>query len=196
MHRPGCVDATPTPGGTLDVFARLMAAALVGGALGANRKLREKPAGVRTHALVALGSALAIVTSIAVAGPDAGAVTRAVQGVLAGVGFLGGGVILKGVANQANIRGLTTAASVWVAASLGIACGAGQWPVALIALGLTLLVLVVGGPIERRLQRVAGRRVAAGVRAPPAERGDGERQRRPAADKAPDEAREADAGRR
>lgn len=173
-----------------------MAAALVGGALGANRKLREKPAGVRTHALVALGSALAIVTSIAVAGPDAGAVTRAVQGVLAGVGFLGGGVILKGVANQANIRGLTTAASVWVAASLGIACGAGQWPVALIALGLTLLVLVVGGPIERRLQRVAGRRVAAGVRAPPAERGDGERQRRPAADKAPDEAREADAGRR
>jgi putative Mg2+ transporter-C (MgtC) family protein len=179
------MDWSAIPGGVGEAFLRLSAAALVGGVLGANRRLREKPAGVRTHALVSLGSALAIVTSIAVVGPDRGAVTRAVQGVLAGVGFLGGGVILKGVTQQAYVRGLTTAASVWVAASLGVACGAGLWLLALIALALTLFVLIAGGPVERRLQRAVRRRTPAGVR--PAgderderdERGDGDQRRRP-----------------
>ena len=83
------------------------------------------------------------------------------QGIIAGVGFLGGGVILRGSDadtvepghHRKKVRGLTTAASVWVAAALGIACGAGQWPSALIALGFTLLVLVVGGPLEGAIHR-------------------------------------------
>jgi putative Mg2+ transporter-C (MgtC) family protein len=175
------MDWSSTPGGPLEAFARLATATVVGGALGANRRLREKPAGVRTHALVSLGSALTIVTSIAVAGPDVGAVTRAVQGVLAGVGFLGGGVILKGTSQQESVRGLTTAASVWVAATLGVACGAGQWRVALLALGLTLFILVAGGPVERRLQRAARRRLPAGVRSAWQERSSQDRRGTPAA---------------
>jgi putative Mg2+ transporter-C (MgtC) family protein len=145
------------PGGLHEVFFRLAAATLIGGVLGIDRKLRQKPAGLRTHALVSLGAALATLTSIGIAGSDSGAVTRGIQGVLAGVGFLGGGVILKGAAHHGHVRGLTTAASVWVVATLGVACGAGQWAMALFALALTLLVLIAGGPLERLLQRLVRR---------------------------------------
>lgn len=152
-------------GGILSVVVRLGAATLIGCALGINRDLRDKPAGLRTHGLVALGSALATVTSIQLAYAngtlDGGAVIRAVQGIIAGVGFLGGGVILRGSDadtvepghHRKKVRGLTTAASIWVAAALGIACGAGQWPSALIALGFTLLVLIAGGPLEGAIHR-------------------------------------------
>ena len=166
-------------GGVVSIVFRLGAATLIGCVLGINRDLRGKPAGLRTHALVALGSALVTVTAIQLAyaggAVDGGAVLRAVQGIIAGVGFLGGGVILRGGADDAmtgrvagspplrtggggghhrkEVRGLTTAASVWVAACLGIACGAGQWPSAVIALVLTLFVLVAGGPIEGAVHR-------------------------------------------
>ena len=148
-------------GGITSVVVRLGVATLIGCILGVNHDLRDKPAGLRTHGLVALGSALTTITSIQLAYAngtlDGGSVIRAVQGIVAGVGFLGGGVILHvsgsddgepGWQFRKRVRGLTTAASVWVAAALGIACGAGQWPSALVALALTLLVLVVGGPLE------------------------------------------------
>jgi putative Mg2+ transporter-C (MgtC) family protein len=82
--------------------------------------------------------------------PDTGSVLRVVQGVITGIGFLGGGVILRDQTSQ-NVTGLTTAASIWIAACLGIACGAGQWQVALLAVSITLAVLIFGGPIEQAI---------------------------------------------
>jgi putative Mg2+ transporter-C (MgtC) family protein len=139
---------------TTEILLRLGTATVAGASLGLNRKLRGKAAGLRTHALVALGAALAMLVSEVVAGSDHGAVTRAVQGIVAGIGFLGGGTILK---SRTGIRGLTTAASVWIAACVGLACGAGLWVAAAIAVGLALVVLVLGGPTEKAVRRVAGR---------------------------------------
>lgn len=143
----------------LDVLVRLGAATLIGAALGLNREIRGKPAGLRTHALVALGTSLVTLTGIVLAGHDgeidSNAVSRVIQGIVAGIGFLGGGTILKSDSGD-HISGLTTAASLWVVACLGIACGVGLWQMALVALVLALLVLVLGEPVERALHRVLG----------------------------------------
>jgi putative Mg2+ transporter-C (MgtC) family protein len=108
---------------------------------------------MRTHALVSLGAALITLISLELvtAGRqvDSAAVLRTIQGIMAGIGFLGGGVILRDDSHQ-SVHGLTTAASVWVVASLGIACGAGQWLTAVMALVLTLSVLIFLGRIEKR----------------------------------------------
>jgi putative Mg2+ transporter-C (MgtC) family protein len=138
-----------------EVTLRLTAAALTGAVLGVNRKLRGKAAGLRTHALVALGSALAVVTGELVVGTDRGAITRVIQGIIAGIGFLGAGAIIKQGA-ATTVRGLTTAATIWLAASVGVACGAGLYQATLVALGLALLVLVIGGPIESLVRAVLG----------------------------------------
>ena len=141
-----------------DAFIRLGVATLGGALVGVNRELRGKPAGMRTHALVSLGAALVTFSSVYLAQhgiggvPDSNAVTRTMQGIIAGVGFLGGGVILK-TSDSRTVRHLTTAASLWVVACLGIVCGAGQWPLAGAALTLTLLVLVIGGPLEGSIRR-------------------------------------------
>jgi putative Mg2+ transporter-C (MgtC) family protein len=144
-----------------EVLLRLAIATVIGAALGLNREIRGKPAGLRTHALVALGTALVTLTGIALAGHDgefdSNSVSRVIQGVVAGIGFLGGGTILKSDSGE-QISGLTTAASLWVVACLGIACGVGLWRIALIALGLALLVLVAGEPLENALHRFLGRR--------------------------------------
>lgn len=142
---------TPT-----DLALRLASAVLVGGAIGLNRDLRGKPAGVRTHALVSLGSAVVtvIAANAGAATADVAAVSRVMQGIITGIGFLGAGVILH--PDQGRVRGLTTAASIWVVAALGIACGmADWWPLGLGA-GLTLLVLVAGGPLERAAHLLVG----------------------------------------
>lgn len=154
----------PFSGDTLDIVARLAAATLIGGAIGVDREMRRKPAGLRTHALVSLGSAMVMLSSIDLATTAAGfssePVSRAVQGIIVGIGFLGGGVIVKG-ANGGRVHNLTTAASIWVVACFGIVCGAGQWTLAIGALVLALAVLVLGGPFERLLRRLIG------VRNPP-----------------------------
>ncbi|HEY0512755.1 MAG TPA: MgtC/SapB family protein [Thermoanaerobaculia bacterium] len=132
-----------------EVLLRLAIATLIGCVLGLNRELHGKPAGMRTHSLVSLGACLISVVSIEIVNPaQMDAVLRVVQGIMAGIGFLGGGVILRDDSHQ-SVHGLTTAASIWVVACLGIACGTGQWLTAVIALGLTLFVLVVGGRVER-----------------------------------------------
>ena len=137
----------------LDGVIRLLAAAAVGGAIGANRELTRKPAGLRTHALVALGSALVVVTSIHPGGaPPGDATSRIIQGVIAGIGFLGGGVILH--AEGRTVKGLTTAATIWVAAAAGIACGVGQWLIAAIAVGIALVILTVGQTAEDAMHRM------------------------------------------
>lgn len=132
-----------------EVFLRLFVALLIGCALGLNRELHGKPAGMRVHALVALGSSLLSVISIELVDPaHMDAVLRVVQGLIAGIGFLGGGVILRDDSTH-SVHGLTTAASIWVVASLGIACGAGQWLTATMAVVLTLAVLIIGASVEK-----------------------------------------------
>ncbi|HYS55021.1 MAG TPA: MgtC/SapB family protein [Thermoanaerobaculia bacterium] len=129
---------------------RLGTATLIAGGIGLDRELRHKPAGLKTHALVGLGSSLIVVVAAALsnmASPDTAAMSRVIQGLIAGVGFLGGGAILK--SGDEIVQGLTTAASIWLVASLGVACGAGQWTVALIGFAIALLVLVGGNAAEK-----------------------------------------------
>jgi putative Mg2+ transporter-C (MgtC) family protein len=139
-----------------EILARLGVAAIMGGVLGINRELRHKPAGLRTNALVALGAASVMVMAreapLEGAAFDANAMTRVIQGILAGIGFLGGGVILR-AERERRIEGLTTAATIWMVACLGVACGLGLWRVAGTALGLSLVVLVLGAELERWINR-------------------------------------------
>ncbi len=146
-----------------EVIVRLGAAVVAGSIIGLNRDLRGKPAGLRTHSLVTLGAALVTVVAVDIAtagqageSANAAEIMRAVQGIITGIGFIGGGVILHPDGGR-NVRGLTTAASIWVAAALGIACGAGRWVPALAGIGLTLIVLIAGGPVERLFHRIMGR---------------------------------------
>lgn len=141
---------------SLDLVLRLATATFAGAVIGLDREARAKPAGLRTHALVALGAALVTATVVEMAGIATGAdaISRAIQGIIAGVGFLGGGAILKGPGRD-YVRGLTTAATIWLVASLGIACGCGYWREAFIALAFGLIVLVLGGPVERVIRRIS-----------------------------------------
>ncbi len=137
----------------LDVGLRLGAAALAGAAIGINRDLADKPIGMRTLGLVALGAASVAVAAIEVPGmaenPDAMSrvVQGIVQGVMAGISFIGAGVILRN-AQARTVEGLTTAATVWVTAALGIACGLGRWDVVLIGVAIALVLLVAVAWIE------------------------------------------------
>jgi len=145
-----------------EVLTRLCAAALIGAVIGVDREVRGKPAGLRTHALVSLGAALVVlvVGRVAPLGFEhIDAVSRVIQGIIAGVGFLGGGAILKssGANEQESVHGLTTAASIWLVAALGIASGAGQWLAALIGVALALLILIGGFTAERRARRILGK---------------------------------------
>jgi len=146
-------------GGPWEILLRLGTATLIGCALGLNRELRNKPAGMRTHGLVCLGSSLITLASLEFTFDgvrlNADAALRAVQGLMAGIGFLGGGVILRDDSRQ-SVHGLTTAASIWVVACLGVACGMGEWLTALIALALAFFVLIVGAPIEVLFRRWLG----------------------------------------
>src|SRR4051812_45282219 len=111
----------------LDIVIRLSAATLIGGGIGLNRDLHHKPTGLRTLALVALGSALAV---LAVADYPQADVSRVIQGVITGVGFIGAGVILHRP-TQKRVHGLTTAAAIWVTAAYGravwLGCVANRW---------------------------------------------------------------------
>lgn len=139
-----------------EIILRLGIAALAGGAVGLNRDLHGKPVGVRTLALVCLATA----TIVALADPlgnggfsDAG--SRVVQGVLTGIGFLGAGVIFH-AERHFRVRGLTSAACVFLTACIGIMCGAGHWRLVTVALAITFAVLLFGGKIERVLHRALG----------------------------------------
>jgi putative Mg2+ transporter-C (MgtC) family protein len=135
---------------------RLLIATLVGGILGSNRELHGKAAGVRTHALVSLGAAIVTVAMLRqqVGGTvsDPNAIGRIIQGILTGIGFLGAGVILRDAGG--HVSGLTTAATIWVCAALGIVCGLGYWSIVGISVGLTLAVLLFGEAFERVAERI------------------------------------------
>lgn len=136
-----------------ELALRIAAAVLAGGAIGVNRDMYGKPAGVRVHALVALGAA--VVTMIGTQGSlslsDPSAASRIIQGVIGGIGFLGAGVILRGGDSARRIYHVTTAASIWVTAALGIACGAGAWVIAALSGIAAMVVLVVGLKIDKAL---------------------------------------------
>jgi putative Mg2+ transporter-C (MgtC) family protein len=132
------------------VLLRLGAAVGVGALIGLDRELRRKPAGLRTLALVSLGSAVFILETIdPTRGPYTDATSHVIQGVVTGVGFLGAGSIMRGATDD-SIRGLTTAASIWLAAACGVACGIADWPLVIGGAGLAVLVLVIT-PVERVL---------------------------------------------
>ena len=145
----------------LDVGLRLGAAALTGAIIGLNRDLANKPIGMRTLGLVALGAAAAPVATIQVAGiaenPDAMSrvVQGVIQGVMAGISFIGAGVILRD-AKARTVEGLTTAATVWVAAALGIACGLGSWNVVVTGVVIALVLLVVVAWLEQLAGKTNG----------------------------------------
>ena len=133
--------------GTNELLLRLGAATFAGLIVGLNRDLRNRPIGMRTLSLVALGSAIVVVSTIQFPGiaENSNAVSRVVQGIIqglmAGIGFIGAGVILRD-SNAQRVKGLTSAATVWVTAALGIACGLGAWRTVAIALVLTFFVLL------------------------------------------------------
>jgi putative Mg2+ transporter-C (MgtC) family protein len=130
----------------LDALLRLLMAFVCGAALGLNREFRRKPAGFRTFALVSTGSAIVVIVMQGSGGPDA--VSRVIQGILTGIGFLGAGVIFRREAIN-KVSGLTTAAAVWLTAGLGVAAGLGQYGVAIAGTLISLLLLLLGGPFER-----------------------------------------------
>jgi putative Mg2+ transporter-C (MgtC) family protein len=138
-----------------EISARLLVAVLFGVLIGINRDLHGKPAGLRTHALVALGAAVVVLAAERLAGSDrqADVISRVAQGVITGVGFLGAGVILRDP-GDGRVHGLTTAAAIWVTALFGVASGAGAFREVGLGFVLVLLVLSVGGPIERLVRRV------------------------------------------
>ena len=121
-----------------NLVLRLVVAGLMGGLVGLERELRAKEAGLRTHFIVALGSALFMIISQFAFGNEQHDAARVAAQVVSGIGFIGAGVIIF----QRNaIRGVTTAAGLWVVAAIGLACGAGMWGVAGTATVLTVICL-------------------------------------------------------
>ena len=146
------MDAITVPQTIWEIVGRLGLATLLGAAIGINREWQGKPAGLRTHALVALGGALFTLIGLLLAPDDPSATGRILQGITAGIGFVGAGVILRRPDIQ-DVQGLTTAAAIWLVSAIGVAVGAGLWRTSLIALALGLLVLVAGETIDRWLHR-------------------------------------------
>src|SRR5438128_3758004 len=143
-----------------DLVLRLLLASALAGLLGGERELTDQPAGFRTHILVGLGAALFAVISAygfeTVVGSGHQGVqadpTRIASQIVVGIGFLGGGAIIK---YGASIRGLTTAASLWVTAAVGTAVGVGALVLGSVTTGITLLALVGLRPLRRTLRRLA-----------------------------------------
>lgn len=142
----------------VEIMLRLASAVVAGAAIGVNRDLHGKPAGVRLNALVTMGSTvfvLCVLGGVPNGAVPADAVSRVVQGIAGGIGFLGAGMILKSGGNR-FVQNLNTAATVWVAGGIGIACGIGAWPLVVGATIAVLLILIVGLAIDRALFNRAG----------------------------------------
>lgn len=128
------------------LLLRLGAAMVLGAIVGAQREHIGKPAGLRTHILVAMGSALFVIAAVG-AGMSLSDMSRVIQGLAAGIGFIGAGAILK-LSQEREIQGLTTAAGIWMTAAAGVAAGLGLLGLALLSVILTWFVLTGLGYIE------------------------------------------------
>jgi len=124
-------------------------AALLGGLIGLERQLHGHWAGLRTHMGVSMGAAVFVLVALGVAPLPGADSTRVIQGIAAGIGFLGAGTILK-LSDQMEIKGLTTASSIWLTAAIGTASGLSMLPLAISATVITLVVLALLGPLEKR----------------------------------------------
>ena len=137
--------------GPMDAAIRLILAMLAGGFVGMEREMRRQTAGLRTHILISLGSCLLMMLSIWMpqsVGLDKGDPGRIAAQVVSGIGFLGAGAFIK-IGN--NVKGMTTAASLWVVAAIGLTIGGGMWAAGLITLVLVLIALAALEPVERKL---------------------------------------------
>ena len=132
----------------LIVLIRVFAAVLLGAVVGIERERAGKPAGLRTHMLVSLGTAV-VVIACTDAGMSLEGLSRVIQGIVTGIGFIGAGTILK-LNEQREIQGLTTAAGLWMTAAIGVAVGLGILGVALIGTLVTVLILVLEHFIDAR----------------------------------------------
>jgi putative Mg2+ transporter-C (MgtC) family protein len=138
----------------LNITFRLCLALIFGAIIGLERQIRNKPAGLRTHMLVSFGSALFTLVPLQIGIVDASSdpLSRVIQGIAAGVGFLGGGEILR-ESSQENrrleVRGLTSAAAIWVSAALGIIAGCGLWQLGLIGAVFSFVILNVFKKLEK-----------------------------------------------
>jgi putative Mg2+ transporter-C (MgtC) family protein len=135
-----------------DDLERIGAAMLLGGALGLEREWKGHWAGLRTHMMVSIGCSIFVIGGLNLAGEQGDAVTRVIQGITAGIGFLGAGTILK-LDQKQEIKGLTTASSIWLAAALGTTAGLAEYALATAAAIISLFVLGVLGPIEKYFER-------------------------------------------
>ena len=144
---------------------RLVAALLAGAVIGWDRERLDKPAGLRTHMMVSLGSAMLMVIALrysntlaeeSAAAAQAGALavrvdpTRVIAGIVGGIGFIGAGTIMKGK-GQNSVSGITTAASIWVASAAGIACGMGYHDIVFVGVIFAGMVLIVLGRMESQI---------------------------------------------
>lgn len=132
------------------ICTRLVMAALLGGLLGFEREHSGKAAGIRTHMLVCMGAALFVLVPSQVAG-GSGEMGRVIQGIAAGIGFIGAGTILKGAGDESQVKGLTTAAGLWLTAAIGVAVGTGLEATAVLSTLLALLILGVVPWLATRL---------------------------------------------
>lgn len=139
-----------------ELVQRLLTAALLGSILGFERESRQKSAGLRTNILISIGSALFTLMSYELAdevtGGDPG---RVAAQIVTGIGFLGAGAIMR---TDGGVQGLTTAATIWVNAAVGVAAGGGEYHIAFIATAITVVVLFLLQPFERAIDRWFGKR--------------------------------------
>lgn len=140
-----------TPISWLEITSRLAIATLIGAVIGWDREYSRKAAGLRTNMLVSLGSALFILIPIqsGVASNDASVLGRSLQGIVTGVGFVGAGSIFR----EDRVRGLTSAAAIWISAGLGLSAGVGLWQLGLIGLGFAIVILRLVKWFESRAGR-------------------------------------------
>lgn len=162
-HGPGgVIGETATDLQLIECIGRLVLAALLGAIIGAEREFRQKAAGLRTNTLIALGAALFTILSVELAGD--GDPSRVAAQIVTGIGFLGGGAILR---TGATVAGLTTAATIWVNAAIGTAAGAGRYGLAVAATITALLALVALHPLDRLIEEREKRRESGDAARPP-----------------------------
>lgn len=133
------------------IVIRMTVAALLGAVVGIQRERMGKSAGVRTHMLVALGTALFVIAALE-SGMSPSDLSRVIQGLAAGIGFIGAGAILK-LTKKRKITGLTTAAGIWMTAAVGVAVGLGRWGSATLGIILTWIILSIIGEITHRIEK-------------------------------------------
>lgn len=135
----------------IHVLIRLISSAFLGAVIGLQRERAGKPAGIKTHILATLGTTVFVLACTGY-GMSSDGLSRVIQGIVTGIGFLGAGAILK-LDESRDIKGLTTAASIWISAAIGVAVGLGGLGLAILATLLTTLVLAILGSIEMKFRK-------------------------------------------